>query len=312
MTGLPMTVIGGYLGAGKTTLINHLLAAPAGRRITVLVNDFGAVNVDAALIRAAGGDTVELTNGCVCCALGPDLFAAIGRVLDEPMPPDHLVVEASGVADPARIARLALAEPDLRYGGIVTVVDGRTLEDLTAEARIGAQVAEQVRVADLVAVAKTKVDAVRPVLERLGVEAPAVQAGAALASLVLDPDGASGRDRVAGQGGRSAAPHPDYARWSAAAAAPWTRAALTSHVAARPAGVLRLKGFVPARDGGTWEVQVVGRTTDVRAGPADAAPAVVAIGLAQDLPIAALDAWWRAGDPAAFGTANAPAHGDRG
>ncbi|MFT7136469.1 MAG: G3E family GTPase, partial [Akkermansiaceae bacterium] len=71
---LPLTVISGYLGAGKTTLINRLLAEDHGLKLMVMVNDFGAINIDAELIAEAGEDTMTLTNGCVCCTMGNDLF----------------------------------------------------------------------------------------------------------------------------------------------------------------------------------------------------------------------------------------------
>jgi G3E family GTPase len=79
-TALPFTVIGGYLGAGKTTLLNHLLADAAGLRIGVLVNDFGSLNIDAALVRAHAGDTIELANGCLCCSLVSGFAEVLGRV----------------------------------------------------------------------------------------------------------------------------------------------------------------------------------------------------------------------------------------
>ncbi|MDP5350234.1 MAG: GTP-binding protein, partial [Paracoccaceae bacterium] len=120
---LPLTVIGGYLGAGKTTLINRLLREDHGQRVLVMVNDFGAINIDADLLVSADGDTMTLTNGCVCCTMGADLFMAMGDALDRRPRPDHLVIEASGIADPARIATAARAEPDMAYGGIAVVVD---------------------------------------------------------------------------------------------------------------------------------------------------------------------------------------------
>ena len=95
MTGIPLTVIGGYLGAGKTTLINQILRDPQGKRYLVMVNDFGAINVDAALLVSADEDTIQLSNGCVCCTMGADLFLAIGDVLDGDMRPDHIVIEAA-------------------------------------------------------------------------------------------------------------------------------------------------------------------------------------------------------------------------
>ena len=109
MTPLPMSVISGYLGAGKTTFINQLLAGDHGLSLMVLVNDFGAVNIDAALLASKDDDTIALTNGCVCCTMGSDLYLALGDALDRRPRPDHLIVEASGVADPARIANAAQA-----------------------------------------------------------------------------------------------------------------------------------------------------------------------------------------------------------
>ena len=106
MTGsLPFTVIGGYLGAGKTTLLNHLLTNARGLRVAVLVNDFGSVNIDVDLIRSHDGDTINLANGCMCCSLVGGFAQAIGQVRNRAESFDHVVIEASGVADPAKIAQ---------------------------------------------------------------------------------------------------------------------------------------------------------------------------------------------------------------
>ncbi len=101
---IPVTVIGGYLGSGKTTLLNQLLSQTVGQRIAVLVNDFGDIGIDGDLIAAADGDTITLTNGCVCCRIGSDLMTALWSVRDRQDPPEHLIIEASGIADPAPIA----------------------------------------------------------------------------------------------------------------------------------------------------------------------------------------------------------------
>ena len=77
---IDLAVIGGYLGAGKTTVVNAILQAPHGRRIAVLVNDFGAMNIDARLVRAPGDDVIELDNGCICCTIGGTLVDALTRV----------------------------------------------------------------------------------------------------------------------------------------------------------------------------------------------------------------------------------------
>src|SRR5688500_2841362 len=95
-----LTVIGGFLGAGKTTLLNHVLRDAGDRRLAVLVNDFGAINIDAGLVESRDGEMLSLTNGCICCGIGGDFIAAFARLRDVDDSPAQVVVEASGVADP--------------------------------------------------------------------------------------------------------------------------------------------------------------------------------------------------------------------
>ncbi|HHL21967.1 MAG TPA: GTP-binding protein, partial [Aliiroseovarius sp.] len=124
---IPAIVVGGYLGAGKTTLINAFLRDPGGVRATVLVNDFGAINIDAALIENARGDTIALTNGCACCSIGDNLLeAALAAVASTPAP-DLLLVEASGVAHPGRIADTLSGVAALAPATCLSVVNGARL-----------------------------------------------------------------------------------------------------------------------------------------------------------------------------------------
>lgn len=145
----PLTVIGGFLGAGKTTFLNHLLARARGR-YAVLVNDFGAVNVDAGLIASHDGATLRLTNGCVCCSLSDGFVDTLLRVLEEEPPFDAVVIEASGVGDPGAIAEIALVEPGLTLAGVVVLADAERIAALLQDERLGDTVARQVRAADLV------------------------------------------------------------------------------------------------------------------------------------------------------------------
>lgn len=103
ITRLPVITIGGFLGAGKTTLVNYLLANSSGQRIAVFVNDFGTINIDLDRIDSRSVDRISFKNGCVCCSLNDDLVARIAGFAKSSEPPDTIVIEASGVADPRAI-----------------------------------------------------------------------------------------------------------------------------------------------------------------------------------------------------------------
>ncbi|MGD1715731.1 CobW family GTP-binding protein [Dapis sp. BLCC M172] len=123
---VPVTIVTGFLGAGKTSLINHLLTSNHGRRLAILVNDFGTVNIDATLIRQHDGDVVSLENGCICCSLSEGLLASAVRLIRQANPPEQIVIETSGVADPIDVAR-TFNDPELQpyapLDGVITLVD---------------------------------------------------------------------------------------------------------------------------------------------------------------------------------------------
>ena len=154
---IAVTVLGGYLGAGKTTMLNHVLRH-ATERIAVLVNDFGSVNIDADLVTlpadGAGVGMITLQNGCICCSLSDGLAVALDRIREAVPRPQRAVIEASGVADPALIAAYG-HQPGLRLDGTVVVVDAESLEARVRDRWVGDVVVGQIRAADLLAVTKT-------------------------------------------------------------------------------------------------------------------------------------------------------------
>lgn len=288
MSRLPLSVIGGYLGAGKTTLINRLLGADHGLRIAVMVNDFGAINIDAALLKSASTDTIELTNGCVCCAMTGDLFFAIGDMLDRRPRPDHLVIEASGIADPAKIAAVAQTEPELLYGGILTLVDGLNFTGHLQEERIAEQLRAQVRCADFIAVTKTSdpdtatVDA----LHALGAQHWHDAADAHAIVNLLEA-----RPNAIHQSSMPAA-HPDYVRCAIKDPPALSKKELACRLGQSPQGILRLKGILPAERGKFWEVHLVGRNYDIAFRESADLTGLVVIGLDGLVTPEMIKRWW--------------------
>ncbi|MBT3911107.1 MAG: cobalamin biosynthesis protein CobW, partial [Rhodospirillaceae bacterium] len=129
---IPATVITGFLGAGKTTLIRHIMANNAGKRIALVINEFGDLGIDRELVTGCGiegcedENVVELANGCICCTVADDFLPTIEALLDRPEPPDHIVIETSGLALPKPLVK-AFNWPEVRsrvtVDGVVTVVD---------------------------------------------------------------------------------------------------------------------------------------------------------------------------------------------
>jgi G3E family GTPase len=158
---LAVCVVTGFLGSGKTTFLNHVLHSQTSVRIGVLVNDFGRVNIDSMLVEQVEGDTISLSNGCICCSIREDFLKALVQLVDRPTPPEFVIVETSGVSDPLSVVA-TLAAPALRgalrVDTVLTVVDASEFLELDEHRATLAEA--QIKVADLVAI--NKVDLVSP------------------------------------------------------------------------------------------------------------------------------------------------------
>lgn len=283
---VPVTVIGGYLGAGKTTLINRLLAGDHGRRLAVLVNDFGSVAIDASLIESRDGDVISLRNGCLCCSLADELGTSLDRVLTAQPKPDQIVIEASGVAEPRKIAAYGQGWPGCRLDAVLVLVDAASIETLAADRFVGDLVTRQLRQADLLVATKGDVltdEELAAVEDWLGtVGTPVVEAehGEIAAELLLGSDAwpAPDSSRSGHEPGRPLQPRPPFRPEQVFASAtisvprPVDRARLETALDGWPDGVVRVKGIVAVRSDGEafFVVQRVGRRWSIEPASASA------------------------------------------
>ena len=158
---IPVTVLTGFLGAGKTTLLNRVLTADHGRRVAVIVNEFGEVGIDHHLLISSEQEIVEMSNGCICCTVRGDLVRSLFQLLEQKSKFDTLMIETTGLADPAPVVQTFFMDERIRnefqLNGVVTVVDSKHVWqqiDHSPEAR------EQIAFADLVLL--NKIDLINP------------------------------------------------------------------------------------------------------------------------------------------------------
>jgi G3E family GTPase len=288
---IDLTVIGGFLGAGKTTLLNRLLCDAGDRRLAVLVNDFGAINIDAELVGSCEGGIVRLQNGCVCCSVGGDFVAALALLRDGPDPPEHVVVEASGVADPGAIVVLG-DMPGFRKDAAVVVADAETVRERAEDAATRHQVLGQLRAADLLVLNKTDlvdramVDETHAWLREVAGPSTAIvetSFGEVPADVVLGATPAA--DRAARDHDHAGHAHPAFETWSWSGEPPISGAGLVEELKALPDGIVRAKGLLHLREDAAnrYVLQVVGRRFSIQPdrpwGEAAPASQLVVIGL---------------------------------
>ncbi len=254
----PLIVLGGYLGAGKTTVLNRLLNTAERARIGVLVNDFGAINIDADLIRNRSGTTLQLANGCVCCSIAGDLGVALESLRALQM--EQVIIEASGVAQPAKIADYGHSAPGYRLGRVLTVVDGQGLSKLRRDRYVGTLVETQMQQADLLLVTKLDLlDATTGAAVLESLPRPAIRAtpGEAVEELLLDPGGGSAFKSTAVARQPATATHPAFDSLSVDEPEALQRDAVERLLNEVSDSGLRLKGWFTDERGDRWLVQMV-------------------------------------------------------
>lgn len=315
-----LTLLAGFLGAGKTTLLNALVRAEHGVKVGVIVNDFGEINIDAELVASTDGDTVTLANGCICCTIRDDLLLTMFRLLHRDDAPEHIIVECSGVSDPAAVLRgfeEARLYDIVDIDAVVVVVDAEQM--MTLEFRDKPLALHQLAVADLVVL--NKVDLVDEA-QREAVEArvldtvPGVRIlrsvrGDVDFDLLLGtgrfdpskhlPEPTDVQVRPATRGDDAKEDHDAvYATWSFTSETPLQPDRVRAAIDALPVGIYRAKGllYVQGEPNRRVVVQVVGRRVEVELGEywgeAKKRSQFVTIGLRDGVDPDALEASFRA------------------
>jgi G3E family GTPase len=281
----PVVVVGGYLGAGKTTLVNHMLRHAAGRRVAVLVNDFGTVSIDASLIEGQGDDGVlAIAGGCMCCAYGEDLVGTLSTVAARRPAPQAILVECSGVGLPGAVARAAALVPAIRVEGVVVLVDAAEIVRLIDDVYVGDTVRQQLREADLLIVNQSDrvVEEAWPAVDQVlstwaprcprircqrAITPPQVLWGGVGVRRGRRPGAApstllTGRRRHLSDAVATA--DARFRHFETRVERPVDPALWIEDFSARHPGLLRAKGWVPGRDGRQWLVQVMGQRHSVQ------------------------------------------------
>jgi G3E family GTPase len=262
---IPVTILTGFLGAGKTTLLNRVLKAPQGRELAVVVNDFGEVNVDAALVVGFQGEKVRLENGCICCSLREDLEKCLLDLISSDPGLEGILVEASGLADPGPLAQtFALSEPlraVAKLDSIIAVVDCEAFPYLSGKlAYLGRR---QVAAADLVLLNKADLvdtEQLGQIKSELGRWVPGVRLvesheanipvelllGVGRFSDAQVPEGEAVEVHLhqASQPGHSSCSHLHLQAWTFRSAGVFQVDKLIEAFQRIPQGVLRAKGFL--------------------------------------------------------------------
>ncbi|KPL85210.1 CobW family GTP-binding protein [Herpetosiphon geysericola] len=304
-TPIPMMILTGFLGAGKTTVLNRLLTAQHGLKIAVLVNDFGAINIDAQLVVGVeANEIVNLANGCICCTIREDLLSTTLELLERPDRPEYIIVEASGVSDPVSVAltfRLPALRSLINLAAIVAVVDAERIQEQRQQI---VQVGDQIAAADIVVV--NKIDLVDPTQQQRVINW--IQAIVPRARILTAEYGGVPIDLLLGIGQyqidllvdrHEFAPQQhdeDWQTWHYQTAKPFTMSSLQHAFQQLPNSIFRAKGIVYLAEAPERQaiVQLAGKRASLQLGePWGATPPhskIVVIGRSQSFDPAQLTA----------------------
>ncbi len=318
---IAVTIIGGYLGSGKTTLVNHLLQHANGARLAIMVNDFGDLAIDAALIESQQGDVISLSGGCVCCSYGDDLSLSLQKLLSQEIQPDHVIIEASGVALPGAIGRSLSLQRAYRLEGVVVVADASTVKDNASDKYIGDTVHRQLYDADLLVLnkldllPKAEVESLKQWLAEQSRYASIIESVhcAVPSSLLFNiplanvPDRRPERRPDTRQDAPFAMPadslvdiepnNHDVSVYTSISIKPsyaMNPHALAEQLAHKRLALIRAKGFVRDTNNQLKTVQVVGHRWSVTDAPEGAQPGMVCIGKKDDMAKQAIEALFSA------------------
>lgn len=277
---IPVSVIGGYLGSGKTTLINQLLRNADGRKLAVLVNEFGALPIDADLIEAQSDTMISISGGCVCCSYGNDLIQALLEISKLESAPDHILIESSGVALPGAIAASVSINGNFEIAGIITVVDSELILEQASNEYIGDTIERQLGDSDIVLLNKCDlVDEVHLAYLESWLVEKALYATAVRVTYASLPNSIVLQDYVRDTRKQNISfnSHTNIFESQVIEFSKEYDANIVAQKLADPEfNLLRSKGFVPTPSG-LQAIQTVGRRWSVTDAPPDAKPGVVVI-----------------------------------